>query len=165
MAYSDWNRWAVGSLVVKVQTALAAIDPDITIEVMTEALERGNDPSVPRTSEKKGVEIRYDGPWWSGRPNGRADARFFVSILLKYVPGDANIYTFPTLIGRVVEVLSDDLEVFKYGGVAGDDQSSVACFSQNGFVQANNHGRRDVSANVFHATIQTEFLGDVKINI
>lgn len=164
MAYNDWNRWTVGSLLVKVQTTLAIIDSDITIEVMTESLDRGDDPSQRRVTEKKGVELRYDGPWWSARPNKRADARFFVSLLLKYVPGNANIYAYPTLIGRMVEVLSDDLEIKKYGSEAGDDASSVACFVQHGTVKANNHGRRDVSANIFHASIQTEYHGDVKID-
>ena len=163
--YSDWNRWIVASIIVKVQAALAAVDPEFTFEVMTEELDRGDNISQPRATEKKGVEFRYDGPWWHPGPNGFASSRLFISILLKYVPGKANIYTFPTLVGRLTEILADDLAVFKYGSEPGDDRSFVGCLPQKGIVQANNHGRRDMSANVFQATVATEYRGDLKVTL
>lgn len=154
----NWMRWTVASAARTIRAALLALDPDLQFQMITQDVAVGDNVSQTRTSIRKDVEFRYDGPWWTERST-HYDGRFFVSLLLQVAPGQTNLYTFPELVGKCAASLPTNLTVKKYGNAVGDDESSVTCLSRRDLVQVNNHGRRDNQGGVFAATIQTEFSG------
>ena len=155
---ADWTKWIVASSIVQVKTDLLALEPSLNFNVITQQV-RAGDSLNGTTTDGKDVEFRYDGPWWSAQSGGWYHARYFVSLLFETTPATANIYDWPSLYGKGIQSLSGGMSIKKYGPAVGDDQSFIECLSQEGVIQVNNHGRRDVSANVFHTTMSTEYHG------
>ena len=104
-----WGVWLARSVYNHVRTAVQAVDAAYDI-LLQEA-------PHPATQKYPKIEVRLDGPYFTGTVNDEWTLRVEINVLLTTTVGDKNLNEHGTLAGHIQRCLSKSLEIYKYGEV------------------------------------------------
>lgn len=128
----NWARWIIASIAVYFKTVIDTL----SIPLLCDGLDEREHANMHHSH----AELRISGPFVKELSKDYWRIHIDINILLTYLmkSTEDNVYDLQTWCGVIQESMDGPINIYKYGGEAGDDASYIGCLrSRMGKFEAN----------------------------
>ncbi len=117
----NWPRWIMASIAKYFSDSCVAIPLPLLVD--------GIDERTDEELHYDHAELRITGPYGTELSNNYWRLRVDINVLLTEMMGQTNAYKLQTWCGKIAAAMDGPINVYKYGGESGDDNSWVFCLT------------------------------------
>jgi len=121
MLNSNWTRWINASVAIYIKN----ITDTLNLPLLFEGIDERDYENIQHSH----AELRIGGPFVKEVSKNYWNIRVDINILLTYFmqADENNVYKLQTYCGKLQEAMNGPIDIYKYGGEVGDDESYVGC--------------------------------------